>query len=263
MTKGRKKCRALALDSLDRTFDIATAALSPGGLRALWTWRPRSAAAFRITMGIESSGVTPATVIDVGANVGQFSRASLGRWPTSTIIAFEPLACAAEPLRRMLAAMGRRHAVYQMALGSTTGESLFRQHRYSLSSSVLPVDERSRDRYWAEEGTSITVPMARLDDVLSDVALDHPVLIKVDVQGYEMEVLAGAAAVLDNADCLIVEHAFDDFYKGQARTAEVIDYLRMAGWDFSRVVDTRRERGVIVEADVVYLRRSTISGQEP
>ena len=262
MSQGRNGCRALALHALDRAFNIAAVALAPGGLRALRTWRPRSAAAFRITMGIASSGVTPATVIDVGANVGQFSRASLGWWPTSRVIAFEPLPSAAEPLRRMLAAMGRRHTVHQLALGATTGESLFRQHRYSLASSVLPVAERSRGHYWADEGASITVPMARLDDVLTDVPLDRPVVIKVDVQGYEMEVLAGAAAVLDNADCLIVEHAFDEFYEGQARAAEVMEFLRRSGWEFSRVVDTRRERGVVVEADVVYLRRHPLTNQE-
>ena len=212
-------------------------------------------------MGIASSGVTPATVIDVGANVGQFSRASLGRWPTSRVIAFEPLPSAAEPLRRMLAAMGRRHAVHQLALGAKTGESLFRQHRYSLSSSVLAVAERSRGHHWADEKASITVPMARLDDVLTDVPLDRPLVIKIDVQGYEMEVLAGATAVLDNADCLVVEHAFEEFYEGQAQVAEVMEYLRSSGWDFHRVVDIRREGGVIVEADVVYLRRHTLPKQ--
>ena len=104
--------------------------------------------------------------------------------------------------------------------------------------------------------------MARLDDVLTNVPLDRPVVIKIDVQGYELEVLAGATAVLDNADCLIVEHAFDEFYQGQARAAEVMEYLRGLGWEFSRVVDIRRERGVIVESDVVYLRRHTLTNQQ-
>ena len=215
-------------------------------------------------MGVAWSGVTPATILDVGANIGQFSRASLGRWPTSRVIAFEPLPSAAEPLRRMLAAMGNHHAVYQIALGSRQGQTVFRQHRYSLSSSVLSVTEQSRRRYsWADEAESITVPMARLDDVLIDMVLDRPVLVKIDVQGYEMEVLAGATSVLAEADCLIVELAFDEFYEGQSRAAEVMQYLTSSGWEFSRVVDVRREGGVIVEADVVYVRQRPMTNSEP
>jgi FkbM family methyltransferase len=207
-------------------------------------------------MAVAGCGVTPATVVDVGANVGQFSRASLGRWPASRIIAFEPLPSAAVPLRRMLMAMGDRHAVHQVALGSSEGESVFHRHHYSLSSSVLPVAEPSRHRYsWADEAESIKVPMARLDDELVDVALDRPVLVKIDVQGFEMEVLNGAEGVLQEADCLVVEHAFDEFYEGQSRAAEVMKHLIRTGWGFNRVVDVRRERGVIVEADFVYLRQ--------
>lgn len=255
-TENRKSRRASAIDILDRAFGIVAVVLAPGGPRALRTWTPRSAAAFRITRAVGSCGVTPAMIIDVGANIGQFSRASLGRWPTSQIIAFEPLPSAAESLGLMLTSMGDCHAVHQMALGSRNGETVFRQHRYSLSSSVLPVAESSRNRYeWAKGAESIAVPMGRLDDVLVGVPLVRPLLIKIDVQGYEMEVLSGAKRVLEEADCLVVEHAFDDFYEGQSRAAEVIEYLMSSGWEFDRVVDIRREGGVIAEADVVYLRQ--------
>lgn len=248
--------RGAALNALDRAQSVLALALAPGGMRALLTWRPRSAAAFRITMTVARSGAEPATIIDVGANVGQFSRAALGRWPTARVFAFEPLPDAAATTRRMLARMGDDHAVYQVALGSREGATVFRRHQYSLSSSVLAVTEPLGDQYpWANEGELITVPITRLDRVLSDVRLNRPVLIKIDVQGYEAEVLSGASAVLDAADILIIEHAFEEFYEGQPRAAEVMEHLLQSGWQVNRVADVRREGGVIVEADMVYGRR--------
>jgi hypothetical protein len=67
---------------------------------------------------------------------------------------------------------------------------------------------------------------------------------------------------LEEADCLVVEHAFDEFYEGQSRTAEIMEHLMRSGWEFSRVVDVRREGGVIVEADMVYLRRQATTKDE-
>lgn len=256
-------CSAKGVDALDRLLGVGMVALAPGGLRALVAWKPRSAAAFRLTMAVARSGVVPATVIDIGANIGQFSRAAVGRWPATKIIAFEPLPFVADSLRQALGVLGDSHEVHQLALGASEGATVFHPHCYSLSSSVLPMASTSRHRFrWAAEGNAITVPLARLDDVLADVKLERPVLVKIDVQGYEPQVLAGAIRVLEVADLLVIEHAFEECYRGQPRAAAVMEYLMRSGWEVDRVVDVRREEGVIVEADVLY-RRRRISAEDP
>lgn len=255
-------CSGKAVDVFDRLLGVGVVALAPGGLRALVAWKPRSAAAFRLTMAVARCGVVPATVLDIGANSGQFSRAAVGRWPGTKVIAFEPLPAVAESLRKVLGALGDSHEVHEVALGASEGHTVFHPHCYSLSSSVLPIAGSGRHRYpWAKEGRAITVPLARLDDVLAHVELDRPVLVKIDVQGYEPQVLAGAARVLEVADCLVIEHAFDECYQGQPRATEVMEYLMRSGWEVDRVVDIRREEGVIVEADVLY-RRRRVSAEE-
>lgn len=250
---GRKtRLRASLQQVAERASDFAEVVLAPGGLRAMAT-KPRSVAAFRLTSGIAASGVRPRTVIDVGANIGQFSAAALARWPSANLIVFEPLPEAAAKLRALLPS--DRVVVHEKAAGSTDGKVLFHRHRYSLSSSVLKSSPEACSRYpWAEEVDEAPVSLRRLDSTVGDPSgLPRPALLKLDVQGFELEALEGAEGVLPYLDAIVVEHSFERFYEGQPSFEAVHGWLRDRGWALTRVLDTRREAGICVEADALYM----------
>ena len=241
------------VDTLDKVTRLLEVAVTPGGLGALRRWRPFSVAAFRLVHGLASEGMTFATVIDVGANVGKFSRAALGMWPDATVLAFEALPAAAVALRATPQLAGRVE-VHDVALGATDGTITFYPHEYSLSSSPLPVAAEMQRRYsWAKESPAIEVTLRRLDSVLAERILVGPVLLKLDVQGFELEVLAGAEDTLRHVTAVVIEQSFDSVYEGQPLFPESHRVLAEAGWRLVRPVDWRREEGRIAEVDCLYV----------
>jgi len=249
--------RARARTALERGLRLAETAIAPGGLDAMRTWRPFSLAAFRLVTGLVEEGLRFTTVLDVGANAGQFARACLGVWPEATIVAFEPLPGLADQLTATLGPIARpgRFQAHAVAVGAADGMAAFRPHAHSLSSSALPVATDVRLEPWARELAPTTVPLRRLDTALAGRTLAPPVLLKVDVQGLELDVVAGATETLGRVDAVLVESAFEPQYEGQPPFAAVDAALAAAGWALQRPLDIRRDgRGRAVEADWLYRR---------
>lgn len=246
--------RGRLLSAIDQTHALISTLLVPGGARAVVAWRPRSLSALRLVRGVDAAGFDPDTVIDVGANVGQFSRAVLGRWPSVRIVAFEPQPMLSERLGTVLSG-DDGHVVHPIALGDHDGQIEFHPHRYNLSSSVLRTTPSAQRRFdWAAELPTVEIPIRRLSTVLPREELQGTVLLKLDVQGYERAVLRGAEGILSAVDAVIVEQSFDAFYVDQSRPEEIDDILSQAGFYLDRVLDVRREDTVIVEADLLYRR---------
>lgn len=246
--------RASAVALAERLQRLGETVLTSGGLRALRTWRPFSLAAFRLVRALRDDGWDFATVIDVGANAGQFTRAALGIWPAARIIAFEPLPEAADAVAAMAGTTGDVE-VHRCALGAADTTTTFFPHRHSLSSSVLRVASGAGDLPWAEELPGRSVDLRRLDTVLAGRTLARPALLKLDVQGFELEVVNGATETLGQVDAVLVETAFVPGYEGQPTFAAVDRVLSALGWSLARPLDVRRERdGRIVEADCLYRR---------
>lgn len=193
------------------------------------------------------AGLDPSLVLDIGANRGQFAAAALHRWPTARVVSFEPLDGPAASLR---AIADPRLTGHQVALGRMEGRIDIHEHPYSVSSSVL----RSIDPHGTD--TSVrTVPMRTLDASLASTSLDpESVLLKLDVQGYELEVLAGATKSLASVDALVIEQAFIATYEGQPLFGDVHGKLQQLGFSLDRLVDWRRVAGQVIEVDCLYLR---------
>ena len=240
---------------IDQVTKLADVALTPGGLRATRAGKPFSLSAFRLVSQVKARFGTPNTVIDVGANKGQFSRAAAVAFPGARIIAFEPLADVAGAWRRNLADVPRAE-VHACALGAEPGTVTFYPHAYSLSSSVLPLADRSGGEGAgdASELAPIEVPVHTLDDVLGPDDLLGPVLVKLDVQGYELEVLRGARETLPRVDALVVELAFEQHYADQPLFGAVVAELAGMGFALNLPLDMRRdEAGAVVEMDGLFL----------
>ena len=178
----------------------------------------------------------------------------LGTWPDAAVIAFEALPAAAAALQTT-PQLGARVELHQVALGDHDGTITFYPHEYSLSSSPLPVSADMQRRYrWARETAPIEVPVRRLDAVLAGRVLARPVLLKLDVQGYELNVLAGAPETLASVAAIVIEQAFDAVYQDQPLFGASHRALEQAGWRLVRPLDWRREGERVAEMDCLYLR---------
>lgn len=157
-------------------------------------------------------------VVDVGANVGQFSTAIKAFWPDATIAAFE----ADSDVHAVYAANAGRLGGVQstaVAIGAAEGTATLHRHPISAMSTLRPGHVESYD-----PRDTTTVPVARLDDLVSH--LTHIDLVKIDVEGYEIEALRGAPETLRRSRLLLVEVSLAR--SGTGNESEVLAVIRAA-----------------------------------
>jgi FkbM family methyltransferase len=198
------------------------------------------------------------TVLDVGANVGQLALACAARFREAEIVAFEPLPRAAAGVRRN-AARESRIQILEYALGEASGTLPFYERAYSHVSSPLPINPaNTQPNYDPRQVEVIAVEVRRLDEVCRTLALRPPVLLKLDVQGFELQVLDGAGTLLpESVDYVVVECAFTQLYRGQPSFDEVHAALGDRGYELVALVGQQVGRaGCIIEADSLFRRRA-------
>jgi len=131
-------------------------------------------------------------VADVGANVGAWTAALLAAAPTATVHAFEPSSVAYETLDRRL---GSQPSVqlYRTAVGSTEGTATLWAD--FAGSGLGSLQQRRLDHFGKTMNASEEVRVTTLDSWAASTGVS-PVLLKMDVEGRELDVLAGASNVL-------------------------------------------------------------------
>lgn len=237
-------------------------------LRALTVLRTREAlseaitsncfsiASYRVVRALSQYQGDFATIVDVGANKGQFSVAATRRFPRATIHAFEPVESAFSQLRKNTARYPSITA-YRKALGSSFGPAPFYQNQFDQVSSVLAIDPANHHPYFDHDSVSVvSVEMDRLDRLAPQLNLQHPGLLKLDVQGYEKQVLCGAAGCLRAIDYIVLELPFVRLYQGQPLFPEMHEFLSQNGYEVVGPVGFNEGANqMIIEMDFLYRRR--------
>lgn len=171
-------------------------------------------------------------VLDVGANDGDYGRKLCRGGYQSDVLSFEPLPDAHAKLVAAAARHPNWHVAPRMAIGSTSGTIDIHVAANSVSSSVLPMS----DLHTRAEPTSRVlkverVPIVRLDDFEHPLlSRGDPMLLKIDTQGYELEVLKGAEQLLKRVQGIQIEMSLMPLYDGQALHRTVLDWLVERGF---------------------------------
>lgn len=198
-------------------------------------------------------GTQAGTVLDVGANHGQAARRFLDAFPQASIYSFEPLPQALRSLRA-LAANDPRLEVLPYALGATATRLNLNIASSDDGSSLLAFDSPGSHE-WTSPAGAIEVEVKRLDAVARDLSLGVIDLLKVDTQGFDLEVLKGAGHLLTPATirAVMVELNFASFYTGQATAGQVVDYLVGRGYrPIAVYAGSRDDRGRQTWADALF-----------
>jgi len=221
----------------------------------------RAIVAHRVAAGIEHRRVLRQlafvrTVIDIGANRGQFSLA-VRRWaPGARVIAFEPLAGPAALFRKVFKG-DSRVTLQQTAIGPETGERAIHVSAADDSSSLLPISGLQERLYpGTAEVRTERVRVGRLSEFLSPEEIAGPALLKLDVQGFELEALRGCEDLLHCFSHVYAECSFVELYIGQAMAHEVVAWLTKRGFVLKGIYNMSYYRkGQAVQGD--FLFRST------
>jgi len=199
--------------------------------------------------------LAPATVVDIGVNHGQFLHLASRLWPGADIIGVEPNAALAEKANGIYAGNSRVR-VEACAVGAEDGTiDLFVTANDQNSSIHKPTAAFHDDR--SNDGVVRTDPvkLARLDGLLDGAK--GPMLLKIDVQGAELEVLQGAGDRLDDVTVIIIESPFEVSYDGAAGFDEIYRFLTARGFAYEGALGqlNSKHTGRVRQEDSIYVRR--------
>ena len=232
--------------------------------RSLMTWG-KSACSYacsilevdRLGRLLNVFGITD--VIDVGANAGQFGHRVIDSGFKGNVISFEPLTSAHRQLVRRAEKYPQWIVPPNMALGRDSRSITINVSDNSVSSSILPIDTAHlkaapRSRYLGTE----TVEQKRLDEVINDhVRKDSRLHLKIDTQGYELEVLEGASGVLEQVILCQMELSLKPLYAGQPLMADVLDRFESMDFELFDLSPGFRDSssGRLLQCDGFFTRR--------
>ncbi|HWT53024.1 MAG TPA: FkbM family methyltransferase, partial [Caulobacter sp.] len=205
---------------------------------------------------LKFDGYAPRTVLDIGANVGDFSRDFLQVFPDCVPTLVEPNpfceeALAGLPFERHMVAASDAPGEAELFLSKdwlqTTGASLYRENSHYFT------DELTVRR---------TVPKVRIDDLLAGRRFDF---VKIDTQGSELDVLRGGETVLRQADYILLEISIVEFNAGAPPAERIFAQLASMGFAPVAVTDVHRlddvRDGGVLQMDFLFKRRSARPAQ--
>lgn len=213
----------------------------------------------RVTAGVEHarvlSGLDCHTVVDIGANRGQFALVARRCLPHARVISFEPLPAAAVKFRAVFAG-DDRVTLHEVAIGPAPGDATIHVSKRDDSSSLLPITATQVALFpGTEETSTAVVRVAPLREFIPAADIQTPALLKLDVQGYELEALRGCEDMLGQFACVYAECSFVELYAGQAKADEVIAWLRERGFRLRGVHNMDYDRdGRAIQADFLFAR---------
>lgn len=174
------------------------------------------------------------SIIDIGANEGQFAKTIRAIFPTASIYSFEPLPDVYEKLS-MLCLQDPKLQVFNLALSNDSEIKQMFKSSFSPSSSILPMlDLHKKEWPDSSSNTIVEVNSITLDDwieAFNEIFNDN-FLIKLDVQGYELPVIQGGINTLKQAKIVLIEVSFYEFYENQPLFDDVYDCLRKLGFEY-------------------------------
>ena len=212
-----------------------------------------------VAAGVEHSevlsGLDCRTVVDIGANRGQFALVTRRCMPQARIISFEPLPSAAATFRAVFAG-DDRVTLHEVAIGPVPGNATIHVSRRDDSSSLLPITSTQVALFpGTAEVATATIRVAPLREFIPAADIQAPALLKLDVQGFELEALRGCEDMLGRFAYVYVECSFVELYAGQALADEVIAWLRERGLKLREVHNMDYDPdGRAIQGDFLFAR---------
>ncbi len=198
-------------------------------------------------------------LIDVGANNGSWAAGFLQIFPNTQLTCFEPVTTT---FQELTARFGERNrtTLHNCALSDSPGSALINLTDESTFASFEEFDDRIVEARDKKVTGTIEVDVQRLDDINPSSNDDRVQMLKIDVQGHEVEMLKGASNVLKNTDVVLCEVTFASEYKNRPPSfSHVCELLRVA--DLYPIIFQeygRQASSFAVERDVLFVKQELL-----
>ncbi len=207
---------------------------------------------------VEATGVLPQTVFDVG--VGNGTPWLYEAFPQAHFVLIEPQKEFEPALQEICSRLDAEY--HLVGVGSSErSQPIYRLLGSPTGSSFLPPNSLN-EQLWGASEVSEELQVVPLDTYH---ALPGPFFLKIDTEGYELEVLRGAARVLEKTDVVLMEVAIMERQKGEPDLVEIVTFMKNSGFrliDFP-VLSQQGTDGPLVYVDVAFARiGSPLAGSE-
>ena len=182
-------------------------------------------------------------VLDIGANVGDVAIAALNSYKDSHVICFEPVATTYDTLKDRLHAYADRVQLHKVALSNTTGIGEINITTFHGANSIAPQASFHKEcNPHVQEVCKERIALVRLDDYCAHFPCERIDVMKIDVEGHELDVLKGGIQFISSrVDFIIIEISLmrDHSWENQA-IFEIFALLKTAGFRFLNAMDLHR-----------------------
>ena len=175
-------------------------------------------------VNIKSLNFNPDFIIDIGAAFGDVTRILKRHFPNSKVILIEALSEYESTLRIVKKELSDTDYIIT-AVGSNEGSITFNVHPDLVGSSLMNETEGKE-----ADGIPRTVPCTTLDAIKNKYQLNGKGILKIDVQGAELEVLKGASDILKNIEVIFMEVSLLGLFVNGPQLSDVVDFMKKLGF---------------------------------
>ena len=146
---------------------------------------------------------------------------------------------------------------FPFALGKEECISTIYHNEFSPSSSLLMMTDKHRKAFpFTINNIEEKIQICILDRIISELVVQTPALMKIDVQGYELNVLLGAEKSLNLIDILIIETSFVKLYENQPLFDDIYCYLKERNFLYKGNFEQIEHpcSGEILQADAIFVK---------
>lgn len=194
------------------------------------------------------------TVLDIGANIGQFATEIRQTLPNSKIYSFEPLKECFDNLNIKFK-NDKNFKSFQFALGDKKEEVSMFKNEYLPSSSLLKLSHNHTELFPnTSKTTEEKISIVKLDDL--KLELEKNTLIKIDAQGYEDKIINGGLNTFSKARVLLIETSFIELYEGQPLFDDIYELVKKIGFVYKGSLQEKvnKKTGEIISEDSIFIK---------
>lgn len=211
------------------------------------------------------NGINAKWILDIGANVGDVAVAALESYPNSQVICFEPVLSTFEVLTNRLKPYSDRSHLFNCALSDVGGVGEINITSYHGANSIAPQAQFHQDfNPHVREVSKEEIHLVRLDDFATKLPSQKIDIMKIDVEGHELNVLKGGANFIsNNVDVIIIEISLmrDQSLNNQA-VFEIFSFFNSFGFSLLNVMDLHHienQNMQLVQMDCVFRNKKYMS----
>ena len=197
-------------------------------------------------------------VLDVGANEGQYAKDIIDHGYVGDIISFEPLEHVHSSLQNNAKPHKNWHVAPVMAMGAESGQTKINVSQRSDMSSILEIKPSTLEALSNSEYTETNiVDVKAFDDIAKEyLKPSQNAFLKVDTQGFEMNVLRGAEKSLHSLKGIQLELSLLPLYEGESLFHEITSWLYERGFESHLVIPGYFSKKLMrqMQVDIVYFK---------